>query len=224
MSGVAAAIGGSAVLGYLGSQSAAGAQENAANNANATQWAMFQQQQQNQKPYLDAGKNALGQIQNNMGYYNQPFTMDQFKQDPGYQFDLQQGQQAIQRSSAVKNGLVSGNQLAALSDYSQNMAQNEFGNAYNRFQNDRSQSFNRLASLAGLGQTGTQNTNAAGANAANNVAQNQIGIGNAQASGIMGGANSISNGVGQWLNYNNQQGLINALNKKNGTLSSLGKE
>ena len=157
------------------------AQQKAASDANQVQWNMFQQQQANQKPYLQAGTNALTQLQNNMGSYNQPFTMAQFQQDPGYQFALQQGQQAIQRSSAVNGGLVSGGQLAALNNYSQGMANQEFNDAFNRYQQQNQNSFNRLYSMAGLGQGAVQNVGQMGANTANAVGENMMGAANAQA-------------------------------------------
>lgn len=52
--------------------------------------------------------------------------------DPSYQFRLQQGQQALERSAAAKGMLGSGNILQALQDYGQGAASQEFQNQYNR--------------------------------------------------------------------------------------------
>src|SRR3990167_9690943 len=51
-----------------------------------------------------------------------------FEQDPGYQFRLQQGEQALGRSAAARGGRLGGAQLKALADYGQGMASQEFGN------------------------------------------------------------------------------------------------
>lgn len=203
------------VSSYMGSQAAqnaANTQANAANNASGMQWNMYQQQRADQAPWREAGQNALGQIQNNMGYYNQPFTQSQFQQDPGYQFDLQQGQQALQRSAAAKGGLVGGQAMTALSDYSQNQASNEYSNAYNRFNTDRTNSFNRLATIAGLGQTANGQTASAGQNAANQIGNNTMSAGAASAAGQMGSANAITGGIGNaansWMNYSTMNNLF----------------
>lgn len=216
MSGVATAIVGSAVItSYIGSQAAKGAaqtQADAANRATDAQTAMYNNQVANQKPYLDAGTKALGEIQDNMATYNQPFTMSQFQADPGYQFTMNQGKQAIENSAAASGHMVSSQQLGNASTYAENMASNEFSNAYNRYNNNINNSYNRLASLAQLGQTGAQNVNAAGANAANNISSNVIGAGNASAAAQVGVANSInsgiSSGVNGFMNYNLMNNLM----------------
>lgn len=51
-----------------------------------------------------------------------------FEQDPGYQFRLQQGEQAINRSAAAHGGRLGGATLKALSDYGQQTASQEFQN------------------------------------------------------------------------------------------------
>ena len=195
MSAVAVAIGGSALVGlgaaYMSSNAASNAaqdQTNAANNASQLQYNEFQQQQQNQQPWLQAGAGALSQMQN--PYYQQQFNMSDFQEDPGYQFDLSQGQQAINRSAAASGSLASGGTLKALNNYSQQQASNEYQNAYNRFTNNQTQSFNRLASLAGLGQTANGQVGAAGENMANQVGANTMGAANAQGAAGIASANA----------------------------------
>jgi hypothetical protein len=166
---------------------------------------MFQQEEQNEQPYLQAGYGALSQIQNNMGYYQQPFGMAQFQEDPGYQFDLQQGQQALQTSSAAQGGIVSGGEMAALNNYSQNMASNEYQNAYNRYVTNQTNSFNRLATLAGLGQTANQTTTQAGTQTAAGIANTQTSLGSAQGAAQIAQGNAISGAIGSGTN-----GILNA--------------
>lgn len=200
MSGVATAIGGAAVLGYVGSQMAAGKQADAADNATNAQQAQYNQTRSDQMPYTQAGYTALAGMQDPS--FKKPFTMSDFQTDPGYNFTLSQGEQAINRAASANGGLVSGGTLKALDQFNQNTASSQYQSAYERYNNNQTNAFNRLASVAGLGQTANGQTATAGMNAANNIGQNMIGAGNAQASGIMGGANAIAGGAGQWTNYN----------------------
>ena len=52
--------------------------------------------------------------------------------DPSYQWRLQQGQQAVERSGAAKGMLGSGNILTALTDYGQGAASSEYGAQFSR--------------------------------------------------------------------------------------------
>jgi len=117
-----------------------------------------------------------------------------FFASPDYQFRRDEGQRDIGNSFAARGGAFSGNALRALTEYNQNLASGEFGNY-----------FNRQAALAGIGQSATGQTAAAGANAANNIAQNYIGAGNARASGVSGVANALTGGLGNYLYYRGRQ-------------------
>lgn len=64
-----------------------------------------------------------------MGLLNDPSTIEQ---TPGYKFQVEQGNQAINRSAAAKGMLGSGNVLAELAKYGQGMASQEYGGQVNR--------------------------------------------------------------------------------------------
>lgn len=130
-----------------------------------------------------------------LGDFNRDFTLADFQKDPGYDFRLNQGLDAVQGSRAARGSMLSGSTLKALSDYGSDYASSEYGKAYDRFNNDRAQRFNRLATVAGIGQTATNNVGTAGANAANNISSNQIGAANAQAAGYVGQANALNGGL-----------------------------
>lgn len=179
------------------SSDAISAQTAGASQADATQMAMFNQTQANEQPWLQAGASALKQMQDPK--FQQNFSMADFQADPAYQYDLDQGQQAIERSAAAKGGLASGGTLKDLTSYAQGMASNEYQNAYNRYNNDNTTNYNRLATLAGAGQTATSQVNAAGTSTANNVSQTEAGLGNADAANIMGAAKSDNQMVSQGL-------------------------
>ena len=132
-----------------------------------------------------------------LGEFNKKFTLSDYQEDPGYKFRLDQGSQALERSAAARGGLLSGGHLKDLTDYQQGVASQEYGNAYNRFNNDQSSRFNRLAALAGIGQTSNNTMASIGANTASNIGSNLVGAGNAAAAGYVGGANAINSAVGQ---------------------------
>lgn len=191
---------GSSLIGGSSARSAASAQAGAADRANELQYRMFQEQAEMQKPWREAGENALGFLREGVqpgGRYMQDFSMADFQQDPGYGFRLSEGLKALDRQAAARGGLISGAALKAAGRYGQDMASQEYGNAFNRFQTQRGQQFNRLASMAGLGQTAVNQTGQMGMNTAGQMGQNMIGAGNARASGYMGQANAIAGGLNQ---------------------------
>jgi hypothetical protein len=70
--------------------------------------------------------------------WNQPFTaptQEQAQQDPGFQFTLDQGLQAIQRSAAARGTALNPGTMKALNDYAQGAASTQYGNVYNRAAN-----------------------------------------------------------------------------------------
>jgi hypothetical protein len=202
MSGVIVAVGAVAAagIGYAAAQNAANIQANAANNATNLQGSEFATQQANNAPYQAAGVNALGQIQSNMAAWNQPFTMSQFQNSPGYTFALQQGQQALARSQAAGGLGSSGGAQQALASYTTGLANQNYQQAFNNYQTQNQNAYNRLAGVAGIGQSATANTNAAAGSYASNAGNLMTQAGNAQASGVIGGANAIQNGIGTGMN------------------------
>ena len=188
---MALAIGGSALLGASASKSAANTQAAATDRAGELQERMFNKQVELQEPWRQAGMNALNKMQSGdvMGMM-----------DPSYSFRLGEGLKALDRTAAARGGLISGGALKAAQRYGQDFASQEFGNAYNR-----------LAGLAGVGQTATgAQSNAAGqfgVNAGNMMTSGAA----ARASGYVGGANALNSGLGQYMNYTQNQNLMNRL-------------
>ncbi len=188
----------SAYIGANAAGKATDAQTAAANNANEAQTALgnraldIQKDQYDQgradlAPYREAGQAALGTY---AGEVNQPFT-----QTPGYQFAFDEGRRAVDASASARGMLDSGARLRELTRYGTGMAEQGYG-----------QYANRLASLAGIGQTATNTGVAQGqgyaSGTANTLGQmgqmqgaNATQIGNAQAAGAVGTANAINGGI-----------------------------
>jgi hypothetical protein len=116
---------------------------------------------------LDAAVNSAQQgAQGQSGGYTAPLPADvDPRQDPGYQFGLDQGMQGLDRKIAAGGGRVSGASLKAATQYATNYATTGYNAAYQRRQ-DR---LNRLSSLAGMGQTATGGSASAGSSAANAI-------------------------------------------------------
>jgi hypothetical protein len=152
-----------------------GDQENALSNQE-NEWGATQK---NLAPWLQEGNTALSNLSaltNTPGegllqaYPGGPFTSptaEQAAAQPGYQFGLNQGEEALQNSAAASGSLESGNTQEALNNYAQQYAQTDYNNVYNQalqnyntnfgvWNTDQTNTFNRLNSLSTLGQqTGT---------------------------------------------------------------------
>jgi hypothetical protein len=200
---IAAATVASAVIGSSASRKAASTQASAADRAAELQREQFERQVELQAPFREAGVRALPELEAASRYT--PFGMDQFTADPGYGFRLAEGQKALDRQAAARGGLISGGALKAAQRYGQEMGSQEYTNAFNRYQTERQARLNPLQSLAGVGQTSVAQLGQAGQAMASNVGE-AIGAGaQARASGYMGTANALSQGLNQYLNYSQGQ-------------------
>jgi hypothetical protein len=200
----AAALGafGSLAGGYVTGQAAkdaANIQAQSAQNALALQREQFEYQKGLLEPYRKAGESALGRLSGVMGLDGQPAQPQQLlDMDPGYAFRLGEGMKALERVQAARGNMLSGGAIKAGQRYAQDFASGEYGNAYNR-----------LANIAGLGQTvGGQLGSAAqqfGQAAGETMSQgaNALAAGRInRTSGYMGG---VGGAVGAFENYQNQQ-------------------
>lgn len=141
-------------------------------------------------PYRAAGTQALGQLQTEMG---QMPSAAEVMSDPGYQFGLQQGQLGLDRKAAAGGGRVSGAALKSASQYATNYAAGGYNAAYQRRQ-DR---LNRLAAIAGIGQSATGSSAAAGAQSTGAISNLISSQGNANAAATIGQGNVWGNAVNQ---------------------------
>lgn len=194
---------GNALLGAYSANKAAGAQSDAAKYAADLQNLQYQQTRADLMPWLQAGGEALNKLIPMTDYTK--FGMEQFQQDPGYQFRLDEGLKALDRQAAARGGLISGGALKAAQRYGQDMASQEYQNAFNRYQTERSAALNPLQSLAGVGQTTATTLGTAGQTAAANVGNLTTDAANARASGYMGVAGAIGGGLNQYANYQQNQ-------------------
>ena len=197
-------------------ESAAQKGADAASQSLNLQREMFNKQIELQEPWRAAGVNALTKMRG--GDYSAPptfaFNYNQ-NTDPGTQFRLQQGLNAMNATAAARGGLISGNALKAGQDYGQAQGSQEYQNAFNRYltsynagTNQANTMYNRSASLAGIGQTATNQLGSQagqyGANAGNIAMTAGANAGNAQlALGNIRGS--------QYGNYGNALGKLGSM-------------
>lgn len=154
----------------------------------------------------------------NYGSLTRNFTDADIDADPVYQRTFQtalnNGNQAVNRLAAAGGGLNSGATLKALTKFGADTANTYAGGAYDRFNNNNTQIYNRLAGISGSGQTAVNTMSQSGQQNAATVGNNLIGIGNARAAASVGAGNAINSGIGSVSNFYQQNQLLNSLNNK----------
>lgn len=227
---VAAAIIGAGVIGAAGSAMASSKQASGQEKAAQTQADMFNTINGQEQPFRKAGVDATDSLSQLMGLsgtpggkvgstgldqgsLNRSFTPADFtaNKDPGYDFQMQQGQNAIRSADSPGAGALSGSALKDLMGFNQGMASTGYQNAFNRFQTQQNNIFGRLSGIAGLGQNAASNTGTAGTQLGIGMGQAQAGAGASRAGGIVGATNALSGGAQtlggmMYLNQNNISG------------------
>lgn len=145
------------------------------------------------------------------GELMQNFDPSTVKLDDGFEFRLNKGLQALERAGAAKGSGIGGGALKAITEYAQDFSSGEYDKAYartfNTFEANQANRYNKLAALAGVGQTTANQMNAAGQSYANNVGNitqnNASALGdlaaqgaNARASGYVASGNAWGSALG----------------------------
>jgi hypothetical protein len=217
----------SAGAGLIGSSQAARAQTSAANRAADAQRAMFERQVELQEPFRQAGLTAQNRLLTLLGLgedptapgfgkYAKDFTMADYTADPGYGFRLSEGMKALERSAAARGGLLSGATLRGTQALGQDLASQEYQNAFNRYYAQRASQLNPLQSLMGAGQTSANTLTTAAGQTGQGIAGAQIAGGQARASGYMGMANALTGALNTGAGLYVQQPLYAALGRMYG--------
>jgi hypothetical protein len=105
---------------------------------------------------------GMEQYKNDPGYTPMVNSLEELQNTPGYQFQLQQGQQGLDNQAAASGGLLSGKQLKATSQYQQGVAAQGYQSAWDRaqaayqsaFTRNMQQKQNRYDQLSGVSNTG----------------------------------------------------------------------
>ena len=197
--GLGGAIGG-ALGGLVDGNQAGDAASSAANAANAgaqssidLQRRMYEEGIARQQPFYQAGVNALPGYLSGIGQGGdlvRGFTQADYQADPGYAFRLSEGQKALDRQAAARGGMISGSALKAAQRFGQDMASQEYSNAYNRFRDTQGLQRNALAGVVGFAPTAAGAMSASGQNyatgAGNAMTAQGVNTGNALIAGQQG--------------------------------------
>jgi hypothetical protein len=150
------------------------------------------------QPHANQGQDASTQLRylmgipeegvnKKLGAYGsmmQPFNNQALTRDPSYQFRFNEGQKALDASAAARGGALSGANIKDAMNYGQGAASQEYGNAFNRYNQQQENAYNRLLKLLGMGQEG-----------ATNIAKLQADAGARQGDYITGGASAKAAGT-----------------------------
>ena len=223
---VAAAVVGGAVVGGVASNMAAGKQADAAGKAADQSAEAAAQMRADLTPYNDLGKQAINPLWAAMGYQpgangamavnpNSPlqtqfaFDPKNLENTPGYQFTLQQGLKGTNNALAAQGLGLSGAQAKGLSQYTTGLANQTYGDQYNRALSTYNTNYqvaannvNNLQNLVNTGQNSAAQSGQQGVQAANNAGNYLTQQGNAKAAGIAGVGQAVNSGVNNYMLYN----------------------
>lgn len=170
------AAGGSKLFSGLGSIIGGNAQARAARRAAAEanalmreglefQKGIYSDSKTNLNPFIEAGQRGAAGYENAITNFTQPtldfqkkdFTLDNWK-DPGYDYRIAEANKAIEGAAAAKGGALGSGALKSLQTRGQDMASQEYQNAFTRFDADQKRKLNESLGIYDRDfQFGTQN-------------------------------------------------------------------
>jgi hypothetical protein len=225
MSAIAAAIATSAVVGAVSSRKAGKAQAAAADRSAEVQKEIFEKQTELAEPFRQAGISSQNELLRllgiggdqtaaDYGMLTRGFGEKDLQMDPGYGFRLREGEKALERMQSARGGgqgLLSGAAIKAGQRYGQDLASQEYMNAFNRAQAQLGTRLGTLGSLYGAGQAATQQVAGQAGQYGENVGNLLMAGGAARASGYAGVGNALNQALGQYINYTQGQDVLKYL-------------
>lgn len=189
----------SAVIGAGGSILGGKAKKDATTRAAEIQRESEGKRREELSPWRRAGEESLERV--SAGLRDGEFAMDDFDLalDEGYEFRQQEGQKALTNALSRKGGAGGGRQMKELMRYNQGFASNEFGNAYNREAQNRTNKYNMLNTTSNMGLNAAgQNVSTVG-NIANNLSNTAVQRGIDTDNTYGGVATAANQGIENWL-------------------------
>lgn len=161
------------------------------------------------------------------GKFTEEFTGQDIYMDPSYKFRLEQGMRQLRAQQAAGGNRFGGQAMKDIAEYSQGLASQEYGNAYERFMKNKQALYSRLSDLAGLGSRAGSEAAAAGTAAGGQIGANIIGgqraatdlltsAAAARAGGQVGSTSAIVGGANQALNNWYTQQYLNRFQPSGG--------
>jgi hypothetical protein len=212
------------IIGASGAKSAASTQAGATQLGILTQINEFQNIAKLMQPYQGTGVSGVNQLARDIPGLTKPFnpTMADLQATPGYQFTLNQGEQAVANAysgqglgaGVTKGGTAmtpSGPGAKGAIQYAENLASTTFQQMFSNYLAQNSQIFNMEMGQATLGEGATAALGGVGQNMANTVSGLTSAGGAALAAGQMGSANALAQGITGATGGIQNFALLNAL-------------
>lgn len=168
------------------------------------------------QPYSDAGLPALSQLKTGTGEggeFAKPFdnsTFDLYK-DPSYQWRVEQGMKALRAEGNAGGTRYSGATLKRIQELGQQSASQEYQAAFNRYQTDTTNRFNREMGVAGIGEDASKAIGGIEVGTGQNLALLQQDLASALALGDREKADSITSAINGILKTLDQSGTAKSL-------------
>lgn len=210
--------------------SAGGAQAAANEQLQATQLGIaFQQQQKQQllgimQPYLSLGQSGANMLTANIGNLTKPFnpTMADLAATPGYQFTLNQGQQATANAYSGQGlgaGVTTGGTAMTPSgpgakgaiNYAENLASTTYQQQFSNYLAQNAQLFNMMMGQTQLGEQAGAAYGGVSQNATNAISGLTSAGGAAQAAGTQSAANALGQSISGATSGLSNFALLNSL-------------
>jgi hypothetical protein len=167
---------------------------------------MFDRQVQLQEPFRQGGITGQNRIMELLGIggnaeagdygrYGRDFAMSDYEADPGYAFRLAEGNKALERSAAARGMVMSGQMFKGAQRFGQDLASQEYQNAFDRYQTNRSNQLNPLGTLMASGQGATNMLTGAAGQLGTQLGENAMGAGNARASRYINQSNALTDAL-----------------------------
>jgi hypothetical protein len=191
MVGSAGASLASGIIGAGAANKAANLQYNATQDALKTQQLEFQYAQNQLLPFVQTGQGAANELGALTGISTATGMPDysKFYNSPDFGFAQQQGNLGVSRYEAANGMNLSGGALKDIATFNSGLASQQYGNY-----------FNRLMSLATLGNSAASSGAQLASNAGNVMGNTQMAGGANLASGVVGGANAWTSALSHFAN------------------------
>jgi hypothetical protein len=129
----------------------------------------------------------------NYGQYARSFGAGDFVEDPGYAFRQSEGLKGVDRSASARGGILSGSALKNIQRFGQDLASQEYQNAFNRYQTERAARLNTLGGLTASGQSASNVMTGAAGQLGSNSAANALERARATSANSIGRGSATSN-------------------------------
>jgi hypothetical protein len=200
---VGAAIGVSGLAGAATNLIGGQTQAAAANRAADLQQQQYKQTRADLQPFVQAGTNATNLLTQQLPSLTAPVVMDEatLRTTPGYQFNLNQGLKSVQNSAAARGLGTSGAALKGAAGYATGLADSTYQNQFNNAVTNKLNAYNMLTGVANLGESAGAQTGNIGAQLTGNAGNYLTQAGTAQAAGLIGAGNALTNGANSYAGY-----------------------